>query len=87
VNTNSTVETVTVEVYSKDGAKVGYFSTPLQPGQRFSKLLYELVPFSKGQTGGYVHVLASKPVLSFSLFGTTDGRSLTAIPPQRPPGN
>lgn len=82
LNLNPTPVTVTISVLSKDGTPVGTLSTLLQPGQRISKLLYELVPASKGQVGGYVRVTSNLPVSSFSLFGSNDGLSVSAIPPQ-----
>jgi hypothetical protein len=41
-----------------------------------------MIPATLGQIGGYVHIQSDQPVLSFSLFGTNDGKVLSAIPPQ-----
>ncbi|NWG12707.1 MAG: hypothetical protein HXY20_04135 [Acidobacteria bacterium] len=82
LNTGSTAATVTVRAYRENGQEAGSFVTVLQPGQKIAKLLYELVPASSGQLGGYIRIHSSQPILSFSLFGTDDGLSLSAIPPQ-----
>ncbi len=82
LNPNAASATVTLEAFTKDGASVGSLSTLLLPGQKLAKLLYELIPLSDGQTGGYVHIQSTLPVVSFSLFGTSDGKVLSAIPPQ-----
>ncbi len=82
VNPNSTAISVNLEVLAADGTSVGATSLQLQPGQKVAKLVYELVPASAGQSGGYVHVQSTLPITSYSLFGTDDGNQLSAIPPQ-----
>ncbi|HYK88000.1 MAG TPA: hypothetical protein VE398_04490, partial [Acidobacteriota bacterium] len=83
LNTSSTTKAdVTLDVYTKDGILAGSFETLILPGQKISKLLYEMVQNSGGQVGGYVHIHSDQPVVSFSLFGTSDGKLLSAIPPQ-----
>jgi hypothetical protein len=82
LNQNVEPAYVTVEVYTSEGAPTGSYTTTLQPGERFSKLVYELIPASQGQLGGYVRVSSNVYVTSFALFGTNDLRSLSAIPPQ-----
>ncbi len=81
-NPGTTKADVNLDVFTKDGTLVGSFETLIQPGQKISKLLYEMVRASYGQIGGYVHVRSDQPVVSFSLFGTDDGKVLSAIPPQ-----
>jgi hypothetical protein len=84
LNTNTTTAaTVTLEVRDKAGTLVGSYTTTLQPGQKIAKLLYEMVPGSQGQVGGYIHINSNVAINSFALFGTNDGKSLSAIPPQR----
>ncbi len=82
LNTNASAASITIEVYREDGTSTGSLSTFLQPGQKISKLLHELVPASLGQLGGYIRIRSNLPITSFSLFGTDDGLSLSAIPPQ-----
>jgi hypothetical protein len=82
INPNATATTVNLQVFTADGIEVGSASTQLQPGQKVAKLLYELVPSSAGQLGGYIRVQSALPVVSFSVFGTVDGKLLSAVPPQ-----
>ncbi len=82
INPNPTTATVNLQVFTADGIEVGSASTQLQPGQKVAKLLYELVPSSAGQLGGYIRVQSALPVTSFSVFGTFDGKLLSAVPPQ-----
>ena len=82
LNNNPTPTGVTTQVYTRSGTLVGSYTMTLAPGQKVAKLVYELVPSSAGQLGGYVRIRSDHPINSFSLFGTNDGRSLSAIPPQ-----
>ncbi len=81
-NPNATMTSLNLDVFTKDGSLVGSYATALRPGQKISSLLYQMIPASLGQIGGYVHVQSDQPVVSFSLFGTDDGKALSAIPPQ-----
>ena len=83
MNPNPTTAHYTLEVYTNEGALVGSNTGSLKAGEKFSKLLYQLVADSGGQVGGYVRIVSDLPVVSFSLFGTDDGLSLSAIPPQQ----
>jgi hypothetical protein len=87
LNTNTGPANLTLDVYTKDGAFVGTYSTALLPNHKISRLLQQLIPATAGQVGGYIHVLSTLPIASFALFGTNDGRSLSAIPPQSPGGS
>jgi hypothetical protein len=82
LNTNSDATSVTLEVFSKDGALIGTFSGTLAPRQKVADLIFQLVPAVTNQVGGYIRVRANQPITSFSLFGDTTGLSLSAIPPQ-----
>jgi hypothetical protein len=82
INPNSTSASVTLEVYGKDGTLVGSYPFTLAPSARISRLVYEMVPDSVGQGGGYIKVTSNVPLTSFALFGTNDLRSLSTIPPQ-----
>jgi hypothetical protein len=84
LNANSQASNFKLDVYSKEGAPVGSYSSVLQPGERISKLLYELVPASAGQIGGYIRIISDTDLTSFAFFGTNDIRSLSAMPPQNP---
>jgi hypothetical protein len=82
INPNPVAVTTSLEVFKADGVSVGSASIPLQPGEKIAKLLFELITGTAGQTGGFVRIRSSLPLVSFSLFGTSDGKSLSAIPPQ-----
>jgi hypothetical protein len=82
LNPNADPASVTVAVYTSEGTLTGTYGTTLQSGERFAKLVYELIPASRGQLGGYVRVSSNAYLTSFALFGTNDLRSLSAIPPQ-----
>ena len=76
------VQTVVV---SKTGEVVGTSGTDLQPGQRISQLIDQLVPESLGQSGGLIFLESDVPVYASSLFGSYDGQVLANIPPQAAP--
>jgi hypothetical protein len=82
MNTYETPASLKLDVYTKDGILSGSYSSVMQPGERFAKLLYQLVPASAGQVGGYIRVTSDIPLTSLSLFGTENLRSLSAIPLQ-----
>ena len=83
LNTGTTTANVTMQVFTKDGTSVGSTSLVIPPNQKIAKLLREWVAASAGQVGGYVQVQSDQPVISFALFGTDDGKVLSAIPAQR----
>jgi len=83
MNPNPEPVAFTLEVFKNDGTLVGSYTDSLQPGEKISKLLYQLVPASGRQLGGYTRVRSELPLVSFSLFGTDDGLSLSAILPQK----
>jgi hypothetical protein len=74
---------VRIEVFGRNGLVTGSNSLNLTPGQRSVWLLRDLVPSTAGQTGGYVKVTSSNPVIAFELFGAVNGKFLSAVPPQR----
>ena len=82
LNTNATAASVSIEVFTAAGTSVGTASLTLQPGQRVAQLLHQLMPATAGQSGGWIHITSDQPILSFSLFASYDGLSLSAIPPQ-----
>jgi hypothetical protein len=75
----------TVEVCDREGRTRGSVVLELAPGQRLVSLLSALLPETAGQMYGYIRVTSDRPVMGFELFGTSDGRLLSAVPPQRLP--
>jgi hypothetical protein len=82
LNPNTIPTNMVLDVFASDGTLTGTYWDQLQPGQRFAKLVYELVPESAGQSGGYIRIFSDSSLTSFSLFGSDDLKSLSAIPPQ-----
>jgi hypothetical protein len=74
---------VTVDVFREDGTRSGTRSFTMAAGSRMISVLEDLVPSTRNQSGGYVRITSSKPVIGFELFGSSDGRFLSAVPPQR----
>ena len=71
------------DVYDASGRKAGSASLDLAPNLRIASLLEWLIPETAGQVGGYIEVTSDRPVIGFELFGTTDGKVLSAVPLQR----
>jgi uncharacterized repeat protein (TIGR01451 family) len=65
------------------GSEIGSYDIVIQPGQRISKLINELIPDSDGRTSGMVWVSADLPLYASSLFGAEN--ILANIPPQFAP--
>jgi len=82
LNPNEQEGTFVLDVYAKDGTLVGTYRKTLPARARISSLLSQMVPAAAGQTGGYLRIRSSIPIVSFALFGTTDLNSLSAIAPQ-----
>jgi len=82
-NPNTTPVTITIDVFSDQGAKTGTTTSQLAAGNRISKTLPELVPAISEQVRGYIRVTSSGgPVTAFELFGSQNLDFLTAVPPQ-----
>ena len=84
LNPNAESASYNIDVYDSDGVMVGSFASLLEPRERSTRLLYEFVPASAGQTGGHIRITSDARLISISLFGTDDIRALSAIPPQIP---
>jgi hypothetical protein len=82
-NPNVTAAAVTVEFYLQGGQLAGSASLVLSGGQSINRLLNQLIPSIVNQRGGWFRVKSDKPVVSFALFGSDDGRLLSVIGPQK----
>jgi hypothetical protein len=82
-NPNSQAASVTLDVYSKSGAKTGTRTITMLRGERFSRVLAEaaMVPSTAGQMGGFILVHSTLPIVGQELFGDVHGRFLSAVPP------
>ena len=85
LNPGQLAATVQTVVLTKTGQVVGNSSTVLQPEQRISRLINQLVPEAQGQSGGLIFLKSDVPVYASSLFGSNDGLVLANIPPQVAP--
>jgi len=75
------VAEVAIEVYSIDGKLKGSKQLTIQPGARLSNTLWELVPETGGQLGGYIVVQSSRLLVGQQLFGLNNLTLLSAVPP------
>lgn len=85
LNGGSLAANLRITAVAADQSLLGSFSTTLQPGQRISKLIEELIPPAAGQAGGFIRVQSDVPVFMTSLFGNTINGVLANIPPQNVP--
>ena len=76
---------VRILALNPSGEVLGSFDTFLQPGQRLSKLIDQLIPSAADQDGGLIWIKSQRPVYLTSLFGTS--QVLANVPPQPAPEN
>lgn len=75
-----------VMAFSRDdrGTRLlGTYNGLLQPGQRISKLIQELIPEADGRDNGFIWIRSDFPLYMTSLFGTA--KILANVPPQPAP--
>ncbi len=80
-NTGSEEAQVTVQVYQPDGDLAGEATFALAAGARRSDLVEEIVSGLGQQTGGYIVVTSTQPLVGQQLFGTIRLSLLSAVPP------
>ena len=76
---------LTVEVILANGESVGMSTRTLSPGERISELVSSLVPEAVGQSGGYIRVTSTRPLIAQVIFGALDGarvKLFSAVPPK-----
>ena len=83
LNSGALTTNLRILALKPDGEILGSFDTVLQPGERLSKLIHELVPEAIGQAGGLIWISSQLPVYMTSLFGTPD--VLANVPSQPSP--
>jgi hypothetical protein len=74
--------TVSLNVFRSDALLAGHATLRLAPGERVSKLINELIPVIKNQTGGYVRISSDQDLMVYAIFGTNSLSVLSAIPAQ-----
>ncbi len=80
LNPSTLATRVRISAYTGDGELLGRHSQVLQPGQRDSRLITELVKDTADKGAGFIQVDSERPIFMTSLFGTS--RILANIPPQ-----
>ncbi|MDA2939088.1 hypothetical protein MYX75_12610, partial [Acidobacteria bacterium AH-259-A15] len=83
LNSGQLATNVRILAIQPSGEILGSFNTVLQPGERLSKLINELIPEAAGQGGGLIWVKSALPVHLTSLFGSAG--ILANIPAQAAP--
>jgi hypothetical protein len=73
--------TIRATVFDAQAKKSGELELVLPPKARRSALLDELIPSTAGQVRGFVHILATAPVVVQQIFGAGAGPSMSAVPP------
>ncbi len=74
--------TVEIAVVNSEGVLLGGFTTVLNPGQRISELITDLVPEAADLAGGFIWVRSNVPLFLTALFGTVEGDVLANVPAQ-----
>ena len=83
LNAGQLATNVRILAITPSGTTLGSFSTVLQPGQRISKLIDQMIPEAANQSGGLIWAKSDLPVYFTSLFGST--KVFANIPPQTAP--
>ncbi len=75
---------VMIELFNADGSIEATKTITIPARQRLCSLVTEIFPQLEGQsrTSGFIRVNSSRGVAAFSVFGTRDFRTLSAIPAQ-----
>ena len=68
---------------TKEGEVLGTFTTTLQPGERISKPVTDLIPGAGGQNGGMLWIESDVPVYLTAIFGSAT--VFANVPPQPVP--
>ena len=74
---------VKVTAFQPEGRETGSFDLLLNPWDRYSGLVTELIPDLQDQVGGYIRVESTEPVIAYQLIGAADLAFLAAVPPVR----
>ena len=78
---------VRVVALTPDSQVLGTFTTTLQPGERRSELLTDIIPEADGQAGGMIWIESDVPVYLTAIFGSVDPEKpvFANVPPQPVP--
>jgi hypothetical protein len=84
LNPNQAAAVATIELYMADGKLKARTDKTIPARQRIAPVLPQLFPELQGQniSSGYIRLIVDKGVAAFSVFGTNDLKTLSAVPPQ-----
>ena len=83
LNAGALAANVRVVALTKEGEVLGTFTTTLQPGERISKPVTDLIPGAVGQNGGMLWIESDVPVYLTAIFGSAT--VFANVPPQPVP--
>ena len=83
LNSGQLATNVRLLAITPTGDVLGSYNTVLQPGQRLSQLIDQLIPLATGLNGGFIWVKSDSPIHLTSVFGNPT--VLANIPPQEAP--
>ena len=74
---------ITITVYGTNGLPAAETSLELDPRERISRTLTDpgMWPGLPPQSGGYIKIISTQPIVGQQLFGDTNLRYMAAIPP------
>ena len=84
LNPNAEDATATIDLYKADGTLEASMTVIIPAGERISRLLDQLFPEIAGQakTSGYIRVQSDRGIAGYSVFGTRNLNTLSAVPAQ-----
>ncbi len=85
LNAGALAANVRVVASMKDSQVLGTFTTTLQPGERRTDLLSNIIPEAAGQAGGTIWVESDVPVYLTAIFGSLETGVFANVPPQPVP--
>ena len=87
LNAGALAANVRVVASKPDSEVLGTFTTILQPGERRSDLLSDIIPEAEGQAGGMIWIESDVPVYLTAIFGSVDPEKpvFANVPPQPVP--
>ena len=83
LNAGALAANVRVVALTKEGEVLGTFTTTLQPGERISQPVTDLIPGAGGQNGGMLWIESDVPVYLTAIFGSAT--VFANVPPQPVP--
>lgn len=85
LNAGALAANVRVVALMPNGTVLGTFTTTLQPGERRSDLLSDIIPEAEGQAGGMIWIESDVPVYLTAIFGSLETGVFANVPPQSVP--